>query len=113
MSMKKEFKVKGEKARCTLGSMTSPIETPVGHGVLYNGKPLLNANDHIPFVNIKDFGNCIALTTLAQGVPQKCIPATPLSWQLGEEKHCIEGAPALTKTSMLTCFCGGIIMFTE
>lgn len=113
MAVKKEFKVSGDKARCSSGTMTNSIETTPGHGVLYNGIPLLNANDHFPFLNVKDFGNCIIKTTAAQGVPQKCIPATPLSWQLGEEKHCIEGAPALTKTSTLTCSCGGIIKFIK
>lgn len=113
MAMQKDFKVTGAKVRCVSGTMEGTIETPTGHGVLFNGDPLLNANDHIPNMNVKDFGDCLIKTALAQGVVQKCIPITPLSWQLGEEKHCIEGAPALTKTSMLTCFCGGIIMFTE
>lgn len=54
----KKYVVYGMKAKCSEGSMENYISTDVGHGVLYQGQPLLNANDHMPQVNLTHFGDC-------------------------------------------------------
>lgn len=38
--------------------MQNYINADVGHGVLYQGQPLLNANDHEPQKNLTHFGDC-------------------------------------------------------
>lgn len=43
----------------------------------------------------------------------KCRPDTPQVWQLGDEEHILDGAPALTKDSVLYCRNGGIITIME
>lgn len=43
----------------------------------------------------------------------KCEPDTPQVWQLGDEEHILDGAPILTKDSVLYCRNGGIITITE
>ncbi len=101
--MGKAYVTHGAKARCTSGTMSNYINTKNGHGVVYKGQPLLNANDHIPGVNIIDFGNCANM----QG--SKCVPATPLAWQFCNTKHLIDGAPALTTDSKCVCLLGGMI----
>lgn len=40
--------------------MENYINTDHGHGVIYNGCPLLNANDHKPKINLTHFGDCKA-----------------------------------------------------
>lgn len=42
----------------------------------------------------------------------KCNPKTFEPWEFCSDDHFIEGAPALTKESKLSCFYGGIIEFT-
>lgn len=54
----KKYVVYGMKAKCSEGSMENYISTDVGHGVIYQGQPLLNANDHTPQVNLTHFGDC-------------------------------------------------------
>lgn len=54
----KKYVVHGMRAECTEGSMKNYIITDVGHGVVYQGQPLLNANDHTPQVNLTHFGDC-------------------------------------------------------
>ncbi len=43
----------------------------------------------------------------------KCEPDTPQVWQLGDEEHILDGAPILTKDSVLYCRNGGIITIME
>lgn len=43
----------------------------------------------------------------------KCEPDTPQVWQMGDEEHILDGAPALTKDSVLYCRNGGIITIME
>lgn len=101
--MGKAYVTHGMKARCTSGTMSNYLNTQNGHGVVYKGQPLLNANDHIPGVNFSGFGNCANL----QGM--KCVPATPLAWQFCNTKHLLDGAPALTTDSKCMCLLGGVI----
>lgn len=58
MSEGKKYIVHGVKAECNEGTMQNYINTDTGHGVLYQGQPLLNANDHLPKVNFTHFGDC-------------------------------------------------------
>lgn len=58
MSEGKKYIVHGVKAECNEGTMQNYINTDTGHGVLYQGQPLLNANDHMPKVNLTHFGDC-------------------------------------------------------
>lgn len=43
----------------------------------------------------------------------KCVPDTPQVWQMGDEEHILDGAPILTKDSVLYCRNGGIITIME
>lgn len=43
----------------------------------------------------------------------KCEPDTPQVWQMGDEEHILDGAPVLTKDSVLYCRNGGIITIME
>ena len=101
--MGKDYVVRGMQLRCTSGSAPGKITTSTGHGVLYKGEPLLNANDHIPMVNLPGFGNCLNL----QGC--KCMTATTLAWMNCSTNHLIDGAPALTTSSKCICLLGGVI----
>ena len=46
------------KAKCSEGSMENYINTDKGHGVVYQGQPVLNANDHVKEINLTHFGDC-------------------------------------------------------
>lgn len=54
----KKYVVYGMKAECSQGTMQNYLTTDTGHGVIYQGNPLLNANDHEPQVNLTHFGDC-------------------------------------------------------
>lgn len=54
----KKYVVYGMKAECSEGTMQNYLSTDKGHGVLFQGNPLLNANDHTPQVNLTHFGDC-------------------------------------------------------
>lgn len=54
----KKYVVHGMYAQCSMGTMKNYLNTDVGHGVVYQGQPLLNANDHAPQVNLTHFGDC-------------------------------------------------------
>lgn len=43
----------------------------------------------------------------------KCVPDTPQVWQIGDEEHILDGAPILTKDSVLYCRNGGTITIME
>ena len=97
---------------CNGGMMPVPIVLPMSHGVVSKGTklPLLNANDHIPMVNIMPFGLCKIKPPTPAG-PQPCIPVTPMAWKSGDTHCFVGGAPALSSDSTLTCMMGGTIKF--
>lgn len=96
--------------KCSAGLVPLPILLPMGHGVSSKQMALLNANDHVPMLNIMPFGICKNKPAAPPGA-NVCIPVTPMAWRQGD-KHCfIGGAPALTKKSCLTCMMGGTIKF--
>ena len=53
-----KYVVHGMKAKCSEGSMENYINTDKGHGVVYQGQPVLNANDHVKEINLTHFGDC-------------------------------------------------------
>lgn len=67
---RKEYVVYGMKAKCSQGTMENYLTTDVGHGVVYQGQPLLNANDHTPQVNLTHFGDCHARAIFEQAKDQ-------------------------------------------
>lgn len=54
----KKYVTHGMYAECSMGTMKNYLNTDVGHGVVYQGQPLLNANDHAPQINLTHFGDC-------------------------------------------------------
>lgn len=54
----KKYILHGMYAECSMGTMKNYLNTDVGHGIIYQGQPLLNANDHTPQVNLTHFGDC-------------------------------------------------------
>ncbi len=54
----KKYVLHGMYAECSMGTMKNYLNTDVGHGVIYQGQPLLNANDHTPQINLTHFGDC-------------------------------------------------------
>lgn len=98
--------------------------------------PCLNANDHIVGKNITHFGRCKSpynkvfgrgrkrigqigdivdgfgkLTGLNEGY--LCEPETAIAWKKVSDKNLIEGVPAITDMSELTCYYGGVIKVAE
>jgi GH24 family phage-related lysozyme (muramidase) len=53
-----KYVVHGMKVKCSEGSMENYINTDKGHGVVYQGQPVLNANDHVKEINLTHFGDC-------------------------------------------------------
>lgn len=94
----------GTKSKCSMGSSENMLNLPLDHGVTYSpeGKPILNANDHIPNQHIMPHGMC----KVTKG---PCMPVTPLAWINVNTKHTLDGAPALLDSSKLPCMIGGVI----
>ena len=100
----KDYVVQGAKVKCSLGTTMCCLNVLQGHGVTYQGKQVLNANDHLPIMNFTTFGVCIN---------KPCVPATPRAWRFCNEDYLIDGAPALTTDSMCVCTLGGIISISK
>ena len=106
----------GMRVQCSAGTMENYISTDRGHGVNYKGKPLLNANDHVKGVNLTHFGDCRAegLHVIKEALGLcKCELDVPEPWTNTNEKHILDGAPALTMDSICTCRYGGVISFVK
>lgn len=58
MGEEKIYVVRSMKAKCSEGTMENYLNVVHGHGVLYQGEPLLNANDHYKGDNLTHFGDC-------------------------------------------------------
>lgn len=54
----KKYVVYGMRLRCSEGTMENYLSTEVGHGVVYQGQPVMNANDHAMGINLTHFGDC-------------------------------------------------------
>ena len=112
--MSKEYMTAMAMIKCSgaTAPVPIPIMLPVSHGVISckTHLPVLNANDHIPFVNIMTFGTCKMIPPTPAG-PVPCVPAIIMAWKSCDMHYFIGGAPALTKDSFLTCTFGGTIKF--
>lgn len=58
MGETQKYVVYGMKAKCSEGTMENYLSTDTGHGVVYQGQPVLNANDHQKDINLTHFGEC-------------------------------------------------------
>lgn len=130
------------RAECSYGTQPNYLNVKQDHGIIYSicgedgGKslcPLMNANDHIPGENLTHFGRCKSpqnqvfggdrqfhVGDLLDGIGKffggnegyLCEPMTELAWKDTSDQNYIEGAPAITEESKLTCFYGGVITIT-
>ncbi len=58
MEENKKYVVYGMMAKCSEGTMENYISTKTGHGIIFQGQPVLNANDHVVKINLTHFGDC-------------------------------------------------------
>jgi hypothetical protein len=104
--------------QCTFGlAPSSLVAIPKGAPVLIENKPAATTADMVPMACIPPFGVCNSLTNpmvaaataAALGVltPMPCTPVPAGPWQPGAAMTLINGSPALTAGSMLTCALGG------
>lgn len=112
--MSKEYMAAMSMIKCNGATVPAPIpiQCPISHGVISckTHLPLLNANDHMPFLNVLTFGTCKMIPPTPAG-PVPCVPSTIMAWKKGDMHCMVGGAPALTKDSFLTCMFGGTIKF--
>lgn len=142
MAEEKQYVTRLMHIKCSCGTKVNYLNAPTDHGIrLTSGEPVLNANDHEPGSgkNIVHFGRCKSMFNPGNVVAKaaagavgfgiigsiagewaienagccKCNPKTFTPWEDTSEDHLIEGAPALTVDSQLSCFYGGIIEITD
>ncbi len=101
-----KYKKAGDLIRCNGGVAPIPLMPVTGHGVVAGGMSLVNANDNKPMICIKPFGVCTLKPPTPAG-PVPCIPVTIQPWSGGDTHFMVDGAPALTKDSFLSCSAGG------
>ncbi|MCL1989457.1 MAG: DUF4280 domain-containing protein [Defluviitaleaceae bacterium] len=125
------FVVAGAVIHCHCGSHMRQLDAPYCHGTYLLGKPALNVADSVPGDNIPSFGVCLSeenphevvktsqedmMFPFECGVElplkgRRCIPELYGKWEDGKEDVLVEGEPALTTESILTCGHGGVIYF--
>ncbi|WP_124065061.1 DUF4280 domain-containing protein [Clostridium sp. E02] len=98
----------GAVLKCSLGTTTSQLKVPKGHGACIQGKNQATVADHIPNENIMPFGMC---TKNVPSVP--CNPSITLKWINGKKDHQLQGEMALINTCMVPCMQGGIIKIDQ
>ncbi len=54
----KKYVVYGMRLKCSEGTMENYLSTDIGHGIVYLGQPVMNANDHEVGIHITHFGDC-------------------------------------------------------
>lgn len=106
----------GAQLSCTFsfppGGMSNLVVDPSKNITIAN-QPAANIMDHIPFVNIMPFPQCISTanpavasaTSAASGVltPSACTPMTEQPWTPGKPTVLIKGSPALIDSCKLAC----------
>lgn len=117
------YVVRGAKMRCDKGSHTRKINLPVSHGSYVKEKPVMNEGDRVVDENISYFGICkecsdgeeVYLIDEKSGgtiIGKKCKPQILTDWSDSKEDTLVEGRPALTTKSWITCAAhNGIIKF--
>jgi hypothetical protein len=109
---------------CSFGAAPSVLTVvPKGKPVQAGGQMAATVQDFAPNVNIMPFGMCTTLsnpqvaaaTSAAMGTltPQPCIPVVTGPWSPGSATVQINGAPALTESSMCQCAWGGTITISN
>lgn len=124
------------KVECSKGTIANYLNVKEDHGVVWfsvdeNGEageenPLMNANDHEGDVNLMCFGTCKAESNKVFGEDAKrafhvgsiidalggykCTPYCSCAWEKTQENVLLDGAPAITADSSVTCYYGGTIM---
>lgn len=125
------------KVECSKGTMANYLNVEEDHGVVWfstdeNGEsgeenPLMNANDHEGNVNLMCFGRCKAESNkvFGEGAKRafhvgslfdamsrkgyKCTPYCSRVWEQTRDDVLLDGAPAITADSCVTCYYGGTI----
>lgn len=136
---KRQYAQRLMKIRCSCGTKENYINIPEDHGVVAgeDQQPLLNANDHKGGEggNIIHFGKChsesnphhtflrTAYTVLFLSnadiaedwgiISLDCTPVVEYVWEDVNDKHRLDGAPALLLGSTATCRYGGTIEFVK
>lgn len=54
----KKYVVYGMRLKCDQGTMENYLSTDTGHGIIYQGQPVMNANDHEKGIHLTHFGDC-------------------------------------------------------
>lgn len=114
----KSLVVHGVRITCSLGTATAAllVQRP---GRTDEGAAIATIDDHEPMTNVLPFALCRSpnnpavqrATTAAGGVqtPAPCVPDTPSRWSPGSANLQLDGVPALTHTSTLSCRWAGVI----
>ncbi|MDR1548579.1 MAG: DUF4280 domain-containing protein [Hungatella sp.] len=98
----------GAILRCSMGTATSELKVPQGHGASLQGKNQATIADHVGNVNIMPFGMCTKTNP-----PTPCNPATALKWINGKKDYQLKGEMALLNTCIVSCVQGGIIKIEQ
>lgn len=93
--------------RCSCGSDFTILTVSNSRSVKLCGKPMANIGDN-SVLNIHYYGICCAA-----GSSKVCMPITPNKWEGGKHDCLVQGEPALLKTSVLRCMCGGVITLLD
>ena len=113
------YVVAGAKLQCSCGTAPCSLIVPPGK-VMIENKPMANMMHFQPMTNITPFGMCtttanpvVASATAAppSGVlkPQPCIPQIVSPWVKSKPNVLVQGQPAITENSRLTCMWSGQI----
>jgi hypothetical protein len=138
-----EYKLHLSRAYCCFGNTENYINFGTDHGVYVYGNeqgdmmPLLNEGDCKVGVHITHFGTCGAFgadtdkateklqsaplfaslfkNTIGAGISActACKPEIRTRWCETKEDYLVDGLPALTENSFITCQKGGVIRFVK
>ena len=102
---------------CSHGTAPSVLLVPDNHHRITDHKNVANISDHIPIKNIAPFGKCKSMSNpavaAAAGIPQTCIPATPLKWQQNNKAIILDKEKILDDRCVCTCIWKGVIAITN
>lgn len=114
----KHLVVHGVRIACSLGTANAALLV-TRPGRTDEGAAIATVDDYEPLTNVLPFGLCQApgnpsvqrATAAANGVltPAPCIPDTRSRWSPGSANLQLDGVPALTASSTLSCRWAGVI----
>lgn len=135
------YVVRGATIYCSCGTHTRKLDMPVSHGSFIRDKAMMNKKDCKVGIdqNIPPFGACQSETkegidiviedakdlvpcTDEEGNPisiplpiegKLCEPELAKEWSDTQEETLVDGEPALTVNSTITCCYGGVIGFID